>query len=381
MPPLVMAFDPNIDDAARAVVTFGFGSERHERVYFDSNGPALRKTGDALLCLGLAPAMELGTDLVVRGGVSSELLDNTNSIQSILCRWYPGYRKINIYADPVEQAYPDNRGSGLFYSGGVDSSYALNELSAKLDAIVTVVGADVDPSEFDRVARMTASAKAVSTHYGLEAIIVTTDTRRVSDRLVGWVQYHGAFLAAVRHMLADRLDTQYIASSGSETARTIPWGSQPLLDPLYGTQGARVEHHVLLDRFSKLSKISRIPHLMEHLRVCPRSDPNCGICKKCTFMLHGLDALNAFDAAPTFPREMLGASRLVAIDDDNDYLVEARRAVQICDPHGLTAAAIDRALRTYAIRQSIQGIFPSSEWHRKFKRLKRQWRFRRAATS
>jgi hypothetical protein len=96
-------------------------------------------------------------------------------------------------------------------------------------------------------------------------------------------------------------------------------------------------------------------------------------------MLYGLDALNSFDRAPTFSRDKLGASRLVAFDDDNDYLVAARREAEKREPNGPTTKAVDRALRRYAVRKKIARIFPTDEWRRKFKRFKRQWRYRKAA--
>ncbi len=380
-PPLMMSFDLDIQDPRIAVVRFGFGQRAQKLVRFESNGPALRRSGDVLICLGLAPAMELGADLVIQGGASRELIDNVDAIQSILCNWYPGYRKIRVRADPVEATYAAGRGAGLFYSGGVDSSYSVLELEGRLDALVSVIGADFDPSRRDRAGYLVSAVEAVSRRHGLEPVIITTDIRRVTDRLIGWVEYHGAFLAAVRHLLADRIDLQFIASSGSEVARHIPWGSHPALDPLYGTPGASIKHASLLDRFSKLEQIVQFPHLMEHLRVCTHSDPNCGRCKKCTFLLHGLDALDAFDKAPTFSREHLGTARLVALDDDNVYLSETFQRARERDPNSQTAKAADHALRRYAIRKQLSKLFPAAEFRRKFKRLKRQWRYRRAASA
>ncbi|WP_421851070.1 hypothetical protein [Oricola sp.] len=379
MPPLTLSFDPRCDDPSRAEILFRLGQKTERRAFLQSNGPGLRRSGNALLCLGLAPAMELGTDLIIEGAVSRELRDNADRIQDLLCDWYSDFHRIAIHADRAEDQPTGSQSTGLFYSGGIDSSFSLHELQNEIASIITVIGADIDLSEQDRAAALRQAASSVSAHYGLQQILITTDIRKVTDRMVGWVEYHGAFLAAVGHLLADELDTVFIASSGSEMAIDIPWGSNPILDPLYGTRGMKVVHHTLADRFTKLRDIIDQPALMEQLRVCLKADPNCCNCRKCHFVMHSLAVLDAFDKAPTFIRRPVDDIPLEVIDDDNAHLFALRDEARQHDPNSATARNVDTALRRFDRNNKLTQWLPLDDWRRRYKRWKRKMRYRRAA--
>ena len=379
VPPLSLAFDPGGDDPTRADIVFRLGARAERRAFIQSKGQSLNKSGDALLCLGLAPAMELGADLVIEAPVSAELLENAGRIQDLLCDWYPGYRRISIRAETAETILPRARGAGLFYSGGVDSSYSLLNHQHEIDALVTVIGADVGIADSDRVASLRQAVSEVSHHYGLEAILVTTDIRNVSDRMIGWVEYHAAFLTAVGHLLGERFGTVTIASSGSERAKNIPWGSNPNLDPLYGTSAMRIHHDTAIDRFTKLKDIVDEPALMKHLRVCSKSDPNCNECPKCGFVMHELAVLNAQDKSPTFERRNLRDVPLAALDLDNLYLERLRDAARLADASGVTAKKADRTLRAFAVKHQLKRLLSLDGWALRFKRFKRRRRYLRDA--
>ena len=99
LPPLELSFEEQGGaDPSRLVVAVRSG-ERNRRVTFKSSGPVLKKTGDALLCLGLVPAMELGCDLAIGAPVDRALLKNAEKIQVLLCVWYPGYRLVTVHAE------------------------------------------------------------------------------------------------------------------------------------------------------------------------------------------------------------------------------------------------------------------------------------------
>ncbi|RST84430.1 hypothetical protein EJC49_21090 [Aquibium carbonis] len=345
-------------------------------VHFAAQGATLAANGDALLCLGLVPAMELGVDLYIEAEVDRELLDNTRDIQALLCEWYPGYRTVAVDTGPIiHRTYPEGRGTGLFFSGGVDSSYSLATERDRITSLVTLIGADVALTDAPRVARLEALAKDVAARFGVGYILVTTDIRSVSDRLIGWVEYHGAVLAAVRHMLAHAFENQLIASSGDDSAWTFRWGSHPALDHLWGTGGARIEHHGLEHRLAKVQRISREPALMDHLRVCNRRFEHCGTCRSCQFMLAALDLVDMRTGAPTY-RHLASTSGPLQVTGPGT-LSEMRymRSVAAGGGHAAIAAAADRAIRRYHVKKFLTRIVPLDEIARRFKRFKRQRRF------
>ncbi len=376
LPPLNLSFEGPDAPSDRVDVSFAWGDARR-KTYFSCPGHRLQKSGDALFCLGLAPAMEIGVDLNIHSPVDQTLLDNGDKIQDLLCHWYPGYRPIRVLAEATTRQYSNDRGSGVFYSGGVDSSYSLADASDRLDALVTLVGADVDVDDTRQADHLDGVVRQVGARHGLEPFIVHTDIRRVSDRLIGWVEYHGALLAAVRHMLADRLENQLIASSADESSWNRRWGSHPALDPLYGTPGARIEHHGLVDRLTKVARIIDDPVLMSNLRVCDYSVDNCGVCEDCTFMLLALDVLDAFDRAPTFSRAPVDPARVrVTGEGSISDLTKLRQAFIERKPSSPAVDYLTEAFARYDREKRIRRWAPHHEWHRKFKRFKRQQRYR-----
>jgi hypothetical protein len=378
---LSYAKQEDLEPGTRSSLAIRFSSGEYERlVRFECSGAALSASGDALLCLGLVPAMELGVDLKIDAEVDAELLDHARDTQALLCAWYPGYRTVSIDARVTRRTYPEGRGTGLFFSGGVDSGFSLATERGRISRLVTIIGADVDPADTLRVAKLEAAARDVAARFGVQPILVTTDIRAVSDRLIGWVEYHGALLAAVRHMLAHELENQLIASSADESSWNRRWGSHPALDRLWGTTGAKIEHHGLVHRLAKIDRISCEPVLMEHLAVCARSSGNCGVCDKCQFMLAALDLLDARDKAPTY-RHAVSRERKLRVTGEGSLsdMVKLRAAAAADGRHEDIVAAVDRALARYRRKKSLQKLLPVSEIARRFKRFKRQVRFMRQA--
>ena len=362
-------------------LTIGFSAGNFERlVRFSSEGAPLAETGDALLCLGLPLAMELGLDLQIDADVDAGLLENSTDIQKLLCDWYPGYRPVSVRAGTTLREYPPNRGTGLFFSGGVDSCFSLAASRNELAGLVTVIGADVTPEDTDRVEQLKAITRAAADHYGLRAVFVTTDIRRISDPLIGWVEYHGAVLAAIRHMLAGEFENQLIASSADESSWNRRWGSHPALDGLWATAGARIEHDGMVDRLAKIERLAREPELMRHLRVCNLTFDNCGKCDKCLFMLAAFDLMDMQDSAPTFMDDLPASPSLRVTGEGSLSDLEKMREFALAKGgHGNIVTAIDKGLQQYRRKKDFNRLVPVSEFKRRFKRLKRKLRFERAA--
>jgi hypothetical protein len=133
---------------------------------------------------------------------------------------------------------------------------------------------------------------------------VTTNVRELSDPLVPWDAYHGSALASVGLALAGRVRTLIVPASLT-FANLVPWGSHPLLDPLWSTEEVDIVHDGCeATRLDKLAAIGNDPAARRWLRVCWEvrgGAYNCGHCEKCLRTMVALRALGLLDAFTTFP--------------------------------------------------------------------------------
>jgi hypothetical protein len=358
------------------VVQFAMGGSPFSTAFFSSATKSLRQSGDALFCLGILPAMELGVDLVIDDPVDAQLLDNADAIQGLIVAWYPWAHRIKIIAEICHSKYPSRNGRGLFYSGGVDSSYSLATIAQRLDALVTIIGVDKGIDTKKHASILKSNLDHIASEFDLEPIIVETNIREVSDRLIGWLEYYGSVLAAVRHMLADHLEHQTIAASDFEVSKTRPVGSHPELDPLFGTKNAPIEHHGLIDRFAKIQKVAENDRLLESTKVCYKSSINCGVCPKCTYVMESLDVIGKFDRAASFPRDKLGHGTIALFHDAgrSDAMV-LRKAAQEHGGKRALISRLDTAVAHYDTFQPYARMIGKDHWQRRFRRWKRQLRY------
>ncbi len=100
-----------------------------------------------------------------------------------------------------------------------------------------------------------------------------------------WARYHGTVLIAVALGLQAGMHRLYIPSS-YPYRDLFPWGSHPLIDPLWSTESTEIVHDGCeATRVQKVvSYISKSQVALDHLRVCwesHRGQYNCGTCEKC----------------------------------------------------------------------------------------------------
>ena len=381
-PVLSLAFAPDQPSPRHADILVRKGNAPPRRVRFESDGPALRRSGDALLCLGLIPAMEIAAPLHITPPPGQALADRAAEIANRLAHWYPGLSPLAWSAAGRLPPSPNGGGTALFFSGGVDSAYSLDLDRARVGTLITLVGADVAATETDRVTRLCRTTRAVAEAEGMRHIVITTDIRSVSDRMIGWVEYHGAVLAAVAHLLGDEVGHCLIASSADQATYLRPWGTHPDLDPLWASETVSFEHHALAPRFSKIARILHRPHLMAGLRVCDHDDANCGTCPDCVFMLNALAVLDGFGRAPTYDRADFVDGHVIADGRGTrtDLLDMRAAAVANGKPADLPRA-IDRAIAAFDRRDRLVRALDLATLQRKFKRWKRRRRYLRAAAA
>ncbi len=325
--PLVLSFAPQTNPY-EIVVHAAAGEREIFRTSFRCrSGHTLRPVADALFCLGLYPASEIGADLHIKGPVDTGLLSRAGRITGYWRSWWPSCRNVGIRVKRVEPETPHGaRGTALFFSGGVDSCFSLIEAHPRLSALITLIGVDVPLSDPDEVQRLETLAHDVAKAKGLDAVVIETDVSTSFHPFAGWIEHHGSALVAVGHLLSDHFERVLIASSGNEATWNVPWGSHPGLDPMLGSRHLAVEHHGLVSRLDKIATVATDDAMLQYLRVCNQSSSNCGVCDKCTFVMRSIDILGVKDRAVTFPAFEPRRGKLKIVDDA--FLTEVERLRQ-----------------------------------------------------
>ena len=279
-----------------------------------------RALGDALLLATLVPAMRSGGTLRLPPGVpvSSVLLAAVPGIQRIYRSWNARLREVQVESSVYEPEGTAN-GVGLFYAGGVDSSFSLLSHEAEVDTLVNVFGFDMHLGE-DEMRTSRKRNEAFAAELGKRMLCVETNHRTfLREHGVSRMFVFGATLGSVALLLG--FARCYLASNLS-TAHMRPDGSHPLLDPRYSNGTTEIIHDdVSVTRFEKTRAIARRPDLLANLRVCwDYPNENCGTCLKC---LRTMTALRLLQTPGPFPPGPDRASvRRMASHTELDFLVE-----------------------------------------------------------
>ncbi|QIK64966.1 hypothetical protein G7072_00210 [Nocardioides sp. HDW12B] len=259
----------------------------------------------------LPVASHLGLDVHTDGDpVDPKLATGLLSVQDTFSQWWPSmFNMIKIIA-PVMQSGPDEetRGTGCFFSGGVDSFFSVLKNRDRVSHLIFVVGFDIDPDDGVLVERATRSARDSAQALNKPLIEVRTNIAELSRGRIDWgFHHHGAALAAVGHALAEHLSEVIIPASYHQ-ADLIPWGSHPAVDHLWSSSDLTFSHDgVEFTRPEKVAVIAESVVALDHLRVCwknPGGAFNCGRCEKCLRTMINLKLVGALERCRTLPDEL-----------------------------------------------------------------------------
>ena len=278
--------------------------------------------GDVLLLSTLVPAMFRGTAVQIPDAfpVSTTLSANLAKIQRIYKSWNSCLTTVELEAahynpDSVKRG----EGTGLFYSGGVDSSFSLIDHLDEVDTLIIAFGFDFVLSE-EEVAESLERNNRFADQLGMTLASVNTNhSHFVSQLGVSRTFVFGATLASVAQLLG--LETGYVASSHS-TANMRPEGSHPAIDPLFSNGVTRIVHDdVSVSRFAKTSAIANHPDVLSNLRVCwEEHNHNCGVCSKCVRTISALRLAGVTGPFP--PLEDMKTIHAAAASMELEYLVD-----------------------------------------------------------
>ena len=263
----------------------------------------------------LAPCMHDQEALKVYGALSWTLARNLEAAQDVLTAWYPRLTPVDVLASQFTRLWRGierGTGSACCFTAGVNSWYSLLKHDARITHLLLVRGFDaaLDTDEAWHGAR--ARVGLVAKRLGKRLVTCETNLRHVADRRRGhasapnndfWNEYlHGSVLAAVG-LLLQREVGELIVPAVHTFGRLKPWGSSPLLDPLWSSDRLRILHDGCeASRADKVAYIASSDPALESHHVCDRSAANCGRCDKCLDTLSALQAAGALRRASTFPR-------------------------------------------------------------------------------
>jgi hypothetical protein len=345
-------------------------------LYFRFDGaPAgyLANGGDALVAALLLPAMACGEALEIETGVSPKLLASVGTIGEIYGAWAPSATGATPL--PARMPKPNVRagtcvsrekgtGVGLFFSGGVDSWFSLLkneslEEGSRPTDLVVVRGFDLGlapdtDTAFDLA--LTATRRAAAAR-GMNVISVETNLREFSESLAPWTLYHGGALASVALALGNGL-AKCIIGSSDYYQWLAPWGSHPLLDPLWSSDSTEIIHDGCeVTRSEKLQRVAHDDLALATLRVCwERGDLyNCGECEKCLRTMVVLSHLGVLERSAAFTRplrvkSLRGANTVGNVEWERDIRPMLQRS------NSVHRRDVERVMRWNERRRSVGNL-------------------------
>jgi hypothetical protein len=254
--------------------------------------PNLTPAADPFVLAIAFHVMAADADLEVHGGVSPSLLRGLEEFQAAWCRWRPErYSPFAVKAEVErEEARATEDRALMTFSGGLDSCCTvwrhttgdLGRRKQRLGAAVMVHGFDIPLDQAEVFTRAAANSTAILDTIDVPLIPVACNIRVLRD---DWEDSHGAALAACLHLFAGGYRTGLIASSGVYESIRIPWGSNPVTDPLLSSDSFSIVHDGCdLTRWEKADVIADWDAAQQLVRVCwdgEHLDRNCGVCMRC----------------------------------------------------------------------------------------------------
>jgi len=254
-----------------------------ERVWFRFPAhPPIAPRAEPFLAIGLQEAMVRGVPLRLAPphAVSARLLRGLEAMQRVFVAWNSDDFRLVPLEISVQEETPAGGWVLSAYSGGIDSSYTYVQEREAITHLLLVQG--FDGNFGDDIWHANVEARAQFAHREGKGLIPVANNVRtfIERRRLSWAALHGSLLAALGVALGAR---QMFIPSTFTLNELFPWGSHPLLDPLWSSDATRIIHHGLeATRTAKTVAVASHPASLDHLQVCWRGvDKNCGHCPKC----------------------------------------------------------------------------------------------------
>jgi hypothetical protein len=334
----------------------------------------LSEGSEAMIAAFLPIAMALKSRLEVEGHVGPRFYSGVRQIVAIYHSWDRRLADIEVNVGIASGVSRAGEAGGCFFTGGVDSFYTLlenlenEEGDHRISHLIFVRGYADCPLENrtlfeNRIAKLTR----VASDLRLGLIAAETNLKSFTPAPASeWDWNAGSQLAAVGLCLAPGFRHVFVAA-GDTYSTLSPWGSHPLVDPLWSTESTQFHHDGCESfRSQKLQwQIAKSPLALRNLNVCDFDSTglrNCGTCEKCLRTMIGLVALQIpippdLFAAPLDlgrVRHLNGANRVVGY-----YLRDNLRLLAAGGGLPDLEAAVRAALKP-SLARSITKVFQNS---------------------
>lgn len=316
-------------------VTYTDGHAGPEELWFEfseSAGNLLVATGNPWLAAFLPLAARLGEPLRIADAVDPVLLDGAFEALRIWNSWESNSRVIPIEADSYSPgSESESRGVGAFFSGGVDSFYAVldndahSQVRPPVNDLITVWGFDLPLTSVREIEIVQGQIREVAGELGKRHVEVWTNLRSTRLGELEWGHImHGPALFAVGLCLEGRYRRLLVPSSYS-VRHMHPWGSHAVVDPLFSTSRMQIKYaggHVA--RMEKIGFIKDFPVVLKHLRCCWQSGQaiNCSRCEKCQRTMAAFAGFDALESCTAFDARQfsLEGLRNTCVNDEHNIL-------------------------------------------------------------
>lgn len=284
--------------------------QKNYTLFFKVEGIKPVWRAEAFVALTLLPAMRLGMDIDCPYALSKMFYKNLTKIQDILLSWHSDLKPITIRNALLSKQNPlPQAKQALFFTGGLDSSYSLLKNSNNLNDLIFVNGFDVslqNPTLFNKICPV---LKNIASQKNKRFIVVHSNARDFLETVMqfDWTDTHGLALASVAQICSSIYSHVYISSS-LPYGYLQPYGSHPLLDPLWSTESLQLIHDGCeKDRVEKAKYIARDEQILKSLRVCwenPENAYNCGRCEKCIRTMVQLEIAGVLEKCESFDQRL-----------------------------------------------------------------------------
>lgn len=266
----------------------------HSHELFIESNVELDNKADCWIYLMLPVCMHLGEDLEVVGTLSAQAIEAFELAKKDLLRGHTNMTDIKlIHSQPQKTEEKPGKAIGLFYSGGLDSTYAAETLP-QVETLISVWGFDI-PIKNQRHWDLSMELLVpYAKELGKSHIWAKTNIRELSNGLIEWGRdYHGTAIAGVAKALSKHVKHVYAAAG---YIRTDPnWGHSPILYNAFSTANLKVEETEPVLRIAKAAALANNPRTTQ-IRACYRNvkgKANCGSCKKCVRTRYEFDLVQA----------------------------------------------------------------------------------------
>lgn len=337
-----VALEPGSDDQELSATVDG------ERIWYRlPKDLQLVARPEPFLAPALFEAMVRGVPVRVEDDapVSRRLLTGLSEIQAVLHCWNRDLHRVPVLAEESDD-FPVSPAVACCFSGGIDSSYTYACHRDAVTHLMLVQGLASGRGGPDDWNENIAARRRFAELEGKALIAVQTNVARfLEERALSILLTHGGLLCGLGVGLSFK---RFLIPASYTFQDLMPWGSHPMLDPLWATETTEVVHHGIdKTRIEKTAFVAGNQELLDQLQVCwYAGGRNCGACGKCVRTAMALHLLGV-ESRNLAPYRRLSQTKLLKEVNEGvfPFLSEL---IALAEKTG--EAAIARRLRAYLRR-------------------------------